>query len=78
MYVFYSPKITYGVDFSIGTAQNVFIYQEGESIMPGSTFQQTTRTRNIQTLYYYSECKEKDAKYTDLEDVKETLRKSIQ
>ena len=78
MYVFYSPKITYGVDFSIGTAQNVYIYQKGDSIMPNGTFQQTTRCRNIQTLYYYSECKEHDAKYTDLEDVKETLRKNIQ
>jgi hypothetical protein len=78
MYVFYSPKITYGVDFSIGTAQNVYIYQKGESIMPNGTFQQTTRCRNIQTLYYYSECNEHDAKYADLEVVKETLRKNIQ
>jgi hypothetical protein len=28
MYVFYSPKITYGVDFSIDTPQNVYIYQK--------------------------------------------------
>ena len=26
--------------------------------MPNGTFQQTKRCRNIQTLYYYSECKE--------------------
>ena len=78
MYVFYSPKITYGVDFSIDVAQDVFIYMKGDTIMPSSTFQQTTRCRNIQTLYYYSECKEHDSKYTDLEDVKETLRKNIQ
>jgi hypothetical protein len=77
-YVFYSPKITYGVDFSIDTPQNVYIYQKGDTIMPNGTFQQTTRCRNIQTLYYYSECKEKDASYKDLEDVKETLRKNIQ
>lgn len=77
-YVFYSPKITYGVDFSIDTPQNVYIYQQGDTIMPNGTFQQTTRCRNIQTLYYYSECKEHDSKYTDLEDVKETLRKNIQ
>jgi hypothetical protein len=77
-YVFYSPKITYGVDFSIDTPENVYIYEKGDTIMPSSTFQQTTRCRNIQTLYYYSECKEHDAKYTGLEDVKETLRKNIQ
>lgn len=78
MYVFYSPKITYGVDFSIDVAENVFIYMKGDTIMPNGTFQQTSRCRNIQTLYYYSECKEHDSKYTDLEDVKETLRKNIQ
>ena len=76
-YVFYSPKITYGVDFSIDTPEDVFVYMKGDTIMPSGTFQQTTRCRNIQTLYYYSECKEHDAKYTDLEDVKETLRKNI-
>ena len=76
--MFYSPKITYGVDFSIDTPEDVFVYMKGDTIMPSGTFQQTTRCRNIQTLYYYSECKEHDAKYTDLEDVKETLRKNIQ
>ena len=49
-FVFYSPKITYGVDFSIDNPQNVYIYQKGQSIMPNGTFQQTTRCRNINTI----------------------------
>ena len=76
-YVFYSPKITYGVDFSIDTPQNVYIYQKGQTIMPNGTYQQTTRCRNIETLYYYSDVKEHDLKYESLEDVKETLKKNI-
>jgi hypothetical protein len=36
-YVFYSPKITYGVDFSIDTPQNVYTYQKGDTIMPNGT-----------------------------------------
>jgi hypothetical protein len=76
-YVFYSPKITYGVDFSIDTPQNVYIYQKGQSIMPNGTFQQTTRCRNIESLYYYSEVKEHEAHYTSLEDVKQTLTENV-
>ena len=76
-YVFYSPKITYGVDFSIDTSQNVYIYQEGKSIMPNGTFQQTTRCRNIETLYYYSECKYHDDEYVSLDDVKQTLTENV-
>ena len=37
---------------SFSTKQDVFIYQKGNSILPSGTFQQTTRTRNIDTLYF--------------------------
>jgi len=52
-FVFYSPCITFGVDFSIEEKQDVFIYITGKSLMPDGCFQQTTRTRNIDKLYYY-------------------------
>lgn len=77
-YVFYSPKIEYGVDVTLVIPQNVYIYQKGDTIMPGGSYQQTTRCRNIKTLYYYSEVKEHDLHYESLEDVKETLRKNIE
>ena len=52
-FVFYSPKITYGVDFNnLECAQDVFIYIKGSSIQPSGIFQQTTRCRNIKNLYY--------------------------
>ena len=76
-YVFYSPSITYGVDFSIDTPQNVYIYQKGESISPGGTYQQSTRTRNIKTLYFYSVDVEHYAKYESLEDTKKKLSESV-
>jgi hypothetical protein len=61
-FVFYSPSITFGVDFSIDTPQDVFIYINGNSILPSGSFQQTTRTRNINKLYYYCNVNEKKEK----------------
>ena len=55
-FVFYSPSITYGVDFQSDTPQDVFMYIKGESIQPSGFYQQCTRTRNMNKLYYY--CKE--------------------
>lgn len=77
-FVFYSPKITYGVDFSIETAQNVYIYQEGKSIMPNGTFQQSSRCRNIKKLYYYADVKNNEDKYDTIEGVKKSLTKNIE
>lgn len=75
-FIFYSPKITFGIDFNIDTPQNVYIYQKGKSIMPSGSYQQTTRCRNIKSLYYYSEVKEQKAIYEDLNDVKKTLTRN--
>ncbi len=55
-FVFYSPKITFGVDFSSLTSQDVFIHITGNSLQPSGSYQQTTRCRNIRTLYYFGEC----------------------
>ena len=58
-FVFYSPKITYRIDFNISNAQNVFIYVKGRTLTPYGTFQQCTRTRNIDSIYFYCECYDK-------------------
>ena len=76
-FVFFSPCITYGVDFSIDTAQNVYIYQKGDTIQPSATFQQSTRCRNIKTLYYYSDVKVKDTEFRTLEQIKQLTRDNI-
>lgn len=52
-FVFYSPSITHGIDFQPVIKQDVFYYIKGSSIEPSAFFQQITRTRNINTLYYY-------------------------
>jgi hypothetical protein len=46
-FVFYSPTITFGVDFSVDVPQDVFIYIAGNSIQPSGSFQQAIRCRNI-------------------------------
>jgi hypothetical protein len=51
-FVFYSPSITCGVDFNINDRQNVFIYIKGDTIEPCDSFQQLTRTRNIDKAYF--------------------------
>jgi hypothetical protein len=76
-FVFYSPKITFGLDFSIQEQQDVFIYIKGKSLQPSGIFQQTTRCRNIRNLYYYGEVAEQPAIYTSLEHVKEEVRHCV-
>jgi hypothetical protein len=68
-FVFYSPSITTGVDFSIKDKQNVYIYVNGKSILSNSIFQQTTRTRNINKLFYYCNNTKHKVKFNNVDDV---------
>jgi hypothetical protein len=77
-FVFYSPSITYGVDFSISEKQDVFIYIKGKSINPAGSFQQTTRCRNIDNVYYYGETPNKRPQYNNLDELKNEYRLVIQ
>ena len=70
-YVFYSPSITFGVDFSISEHQDVFIYCKGTSILPSGVFQQTTRTIQINNLFYYCDTKSKQPNYNSIDEVYE-------
>ena len=70
-FVFYSPSIIFGVDFSIEQSQDVFIINKGRTLDPSAIFQQTTRTRNIQNLYYYSELSNNDPLYESFDDCKQ-------
>ena len=51
-YLFFSPKITTGVNFNIDEAQDVFIYIKGRSIDVSESFQQAKRTRNIKKYIF--------------------------
>jgi hypothetical protein len=77
-WVFYSPSIVTGVDFSIEQKQDHFIYIKGNSISPVSIYQQTTRNRNIDKLFYYVESTNKNEKYNSLEAVKNNYKKLIE
>lgn len=77
-WVFYSPSIITGIDFSIETKQNQYIYVKGDSISPSSIYQQSTRNRNIDKLYYYVDVKEHESKYESFEDVKEKYKTLIE
>ncbi len=70
MWVFYSPSILTGVDFSIEEKQDHFIYAKGDSISPDSIYQQSTRNRNIDTLYYYFNSKQHNLFYDSLDYTK--------
>ena len=73
--IFYSPKIETGVDFSVDTKQSVFYHMKGDSILPTSSFQMVTRTRNMKDLTYYcQEKKEKQYKYKSLVDVQSNVK----
>ena len=66
------------MDFNITTKQDVFIYIGGNSINPSASYQQTTRCRNIDTLYFYCESGQRNAEYESLEDVKEYYKTNIE
>ena len=76
-FLFFSPAITTAVDFNIETKQDVFIYIKGQSILPSGSFQQTTRTRNIKELFYYSSAPPSEPKYNNLDEVKDKYNKMI-
>ena len=78
-FVFYSPKMVYGVDFNnIDTAQDVFIYIKGHTISPSESFQQATRTRNIKNLYFYGVDKNKAVKFKTLDEVENFYKNNIE
>ncbi len=52
-FIYFSPSITYGVDYNNEAKQNVYIYITGCSILPIGLYQQVNRTRNIDNVYFY-------------------------
>ena len=76
-FVFYSPKITFGVDFSTVDSQDVFIHITGFSIQPSGSYQQATRCRNIKTLYYFGECVEDTSMYNSLAEVRAVVEQAV-
>ena len=77
-YTFYSPSIVTGLNFEVDDKQDVFLLiSNGSTLDAQGSFQQLSRTRNINTLYYYSEIKERKPEYTTLSDLKEQYKQHI-
>ena len=78
-FVFYSPKMIYGVDFNnIDINQDVFIYIKGHTINPSESFQQATRVRNIKNLYFYGVDKNKNVRFKTLDEVENFYKNNIE
>lgn len=69
-FVFFSPSIVTGLDFSIEEIQNQYLYINSLTINSQSMFQQATRTRNIKNLYFFGNQKQNDSMYDSIEDIK--------
>lgn len=68
-FVFFSPSIVTGLDFSIEESQNQYLYINSLTINSQSMFQQATRTRNIKNLYFYGNQRQHETLYDNIEDV---------
>lgn len=64
-FVFYSPSIKTGVDFSINEKQEALLYMNGNTISSNDMFQQLTRTRNLKAVKYYSNCESNNLNFND-------------
>ena len=74
-FVFHSPSVKTGVDFSIDIKQNVFLYFNQNSVFSDDFFQIATRTRNIEKLYYFIEDKQQEPKFKSLKEVNKYFKK---
>lgn len=66
--VFYSPKISTGVDINTINASEQFMYITGKSVSSITMLQMATRCRNMSQLSYYSEARSRNAMYVDYQD----------
>ena len=77
-FVFYSPKIIYGVDFNnFDVPQDVFIFIKGMTISPSESFQQVCRTRHIKKLYFHGSERDKTVPFKTLEQTKQHFKESV-
>jgi hypothetical protein len=75
-YIFYSPKIVYGVDFTPNLATDVLVVSKCHTIDPQQICQQATRCRNIKTLYFYMDNKPRKVEYKSVDEVKNHYREN--
>lgn len=69
-YVFYSPKIVYGLDFNNEDELDVFFIGKGTSVNPLQFSQMVARTRNIKKLHYFIEEHNTPLEFDTIADVR--------
>jgi len=70
-YVFYSPKIVYGLDFNNKDPIDVFFLGKSTSVNPLQFSQMIARTRNIKKLHYYIQERNHTLEFESVSDVKD-------
>jgi hypothetical protein len=75
--VFYSPKITFVIDFTIDAPQDVFLYIRGKTLTPYGIVQQTTRTRNLNDIFYYCEAVGQREIYKNMKELDDSIKSTI-
>jgi hypothetical protein len=71
--IFYSPKITTGVDITCIESSEQFMYITGQSVSSINLLQMATRTRNMKQLSYYSSVKCVKSLYESYQDCEDKL-----
>jgi len=66
--VFYSPKITTGVDITRKKYREQFMYITGQSVSSINLLQMATRTRKMTQLSYYSSVQSAESLYDNIDD----------
>jgi hypothetical protein len=75
-FVFYSPSIVTGFDFSINVQHKQYLYIKGKSLNVLDNFQQATRTRNMSELVYFIKPQKNLINWNLLKDI-ESLNKNL-
>jgi hypothetical protein len=75
-FVLYTPSIRNAVDVSFEHKQPVFVDHKGHTINPTAIYQQTTRTRNPEAIYFNSEVKMNKCKFNTFDDCQKYYREN--
>ena len=78
-YVFFTPKIIYGIDYvPANDSVDVFVFSKGGSIDPLQIAQQATRCRRIRKLYYNIQAPNYTPKYNSYDECKTNILSNLE
>jgi hypothetical protein len=71
--IIYSPKFTTGVDITLINKTEQFLYITGKSVSSIGLYQMISRTRNMDSLHYYTKAPCRPAAYVNFEHCLKTI-----